>query len=155
MATVTPFLWFDGGAEEALSLYTQVFEGSDVVEVSRVPMPDGGTPLMIGTIRIGGIEVVLFNGPPATFRFNESISLVVGCADQEEVDHYWYGLSDGGEPGQCGWLKDRFGVSWQVVPTILGELMGDPDPAKAGRVSEALMKMNRIECALLQQAYDG
>ena len=155
MVEVSPFLWFDDNAEPALEFYAGVFANSEIVDVTRmdVPsMPNGG--FVIGTIRIENLTITIMNGGP-TFSLNEAFSLVVACQDQAEVDYYWAALGDGGEPSQCGWLKDRFGLSWQVVPTLLTELLGDPDPEKAGRVRDAMMTMKKIECDKLQAAYDA
>jgi predicted 3-demethylubiquinone-9 3-methyltransferase (glyoxalase superfamily) len=155
MVDVTPFLWFNDDAEQALEFYAGVFANSEIVDVTRmdVPtMPAGG--FVIGTIRIENLSITIMNGGP-TFKLNEAFSLVVSCNDQDEVDFYWSALGDGGEPGPCGWLKDRFGLSWQVIPTLLAELLGDPDPEKAGRVRDAMMAMSKIECAALQAAYEA
>lgn len=155
MVNVAPFLWFNDNAEQALDLYAGVFANSEVIDVTRmdVPtMPNGG--FIIGTIRIENLTLSIMNGGPS-FALNEAFSLVVSCHDQSEVDYYWSALSDGGEPGQCGWLKDRFGLSWQIVPSLLSELLSDPDPVKAGRVRDAMMEMRKIECDALQAAYDA
>jgi len=155
MTSITPFLWFDNRAGEALDFYSTVFEHSTIIDVNRVgdpSSPDGG--FMMGTIELENTKLILFNGGPF-HAFNEAISLFVSCESQAEVDRLWGELCDGGEPGRCGWLKDRFGVSWQIVPTLLGELMGDPDPAKSKRVFEAMMKMDKLESSVLQTAYDG
>ena len=155
MVEVSPFLWFDNDAVPALEFYASVFANSEVVSVTRmdVPtMPNGG--FVIGTIRIENLTFTIMNGGPA-FSLNEAFSLVVACKDQAEVDYYWSALGDGGEPSQCGWLKDRFGLSWQIVPTLLTELLGDPDPERAGRVRDAMLVMTKIECDKLQVAYDG
>jgi predicted 3-demethylubiquinone-9 3-methyltransferase (glyoxalase superfamily) len=152
---LTPFLWFDDDAEQALEFYARVFANSEIVDVTRMDVPEtpnGG--FVIGTIRIENLTITIMNGGP-TFRLNEAFSLAVSCQDQDEVDYYWSALGDGGEPGPCGWLKDRFGVSWQIIPTLLGELLGDADPEKAGRVHDAMMAMTKIECATLQAAYDA
>jgi predicted 3-demethylubiquinone-9 3-methyltransferase (glyoxalase superfamily) len=155
MVTVAPFLWFNDDAEQALDFYASVFENSEVVDVTRmdVPsMPNGG--FIIGTIRIENLTITIMNGGPM-FALTEAFSLVVSCQDQAEVDYYWSALVEGGQPSQCGWLKDRFGLSWQIIPTLLGELMGDPDPVKAGRVRDAMLTMSKIECDVLRAAYDG
>ena len=155
MVRLSPFLWFDYNAEEALAFYEGVFENSEIVSVTSInepSMPGGG--FIIGTIRIENLEITILNGGPM-FTLNEAFSLFVSCDTQSEVDYYWNALCDGGEPGRCGWLKDRFGVSWQIIPTLLGELMGDADQEKAGRVRGAMMAMTKIECAVLQAAYDG
>ena len=155
MVDVSPFLWFNDNAQQALEFYAGVFADSEIVNVTRmdVPtMPNGG--FIIGTIRIENLTISIMNGGPS-FSLNEAFSLVVSCQDQAEVDYYWSSLNDGGEPGPCGWLKDRFGLSWQIIPTLLTELLGDPDPEKAGRVRDAMMIMGKIECGELRAAYDG
>ena len=155
MVNVAPFLWFDDDAEQALDFYASVFKNSEIVDVTRMDMPsmpNGG--FIIGTIRLENLTITIMNGGPM-FALNEAFSLVVSCQDQAEVDYYWSALVEGGQPSQCGWLKDRFGVSWQIIPTLLGELMGDPDPVKSGRVRDAMMTMSKIECDVLQAAYDA
>jgi predicted 3-demethylubiquinone-9 3-methyltransferase (glyoxalase superfamily) len=155
VASVSPFLWFDDDAEQALEFYAAVFANSEIVDVARmdVPtMPEGS--FVIGTIRIENLTLLIMNGGP-TFRLTEAFSLAVFCADQAEVDYYWTALGEGGKPSQCGWLKDRFGLSWQVIPTLLTELLSDPDPVKSGRVRDAMLAMTKIECDTLQAAYDG
>ncbi len=155
MVSVAPFLWFNDNAEEALAFYTDVFANSEIIDVTRmdVPsMPDGD--FMIGTIRIEDLTITIMNGGP-TFTLNEAFSLALSCEGQDEVDYYWTALLEGGTPSQCGWLKDRFGLSWQVVPTLLPQLLGDPDPIRAGRVRDAMLAMGKIECDVLQHAYDG
>lgn len=155
MTEITPFLWFNDGAGDALDFYSQVFENSEVINVSRFDapqMPGGG--FIMGTLQIENLKIMVFNGGPA-FAFNPAISLFVSCDDQEEVDYYWNALIEGGEPGQCGWLKDRFGLSWQIIPSLLGTLMSGPDPEGAGRVRDAMLQMTKIESAALQAAYDG
>jgi len=155
VVSVAPFLWFNDNAEEALAYYSTVFANSEIIEVTGmdVPsMPDGD--FVIGTIRIEDLTITIMNGGPA-FALNEAFSLAVSCEGQDEVDYYWGALVDGGEPSQCGWLKDRFGLSWQIVPTLLPKLLGDPDPKKAARVRDAMMTMGKIECDALQSAYDG
>lgn len=155
MVDVSPFLWFNDDAEQALEFYAGVFSNSEVINVTRmdVPsMPNGG--FIIGTIRIENLTISIMNGGPS-FSLNEAFSLVVSCQDQSEVDYYWSSLGDGGEASQCGWLKDRFGLSWQIIPTLLTQLLSDPDPVKAGRVRDAMMIMSKIECDKLQAAYDS
>ena len=155
MVSVAPFLWFNDNAEEALAFYSEVFTDSEIIDVTRmeVPsMPEGD--FMIGTIRIEDLTITIMNGGP-TFALNEAFSLALSCDGQDEVDYYWNALLEGGTPSQCGWLKDRFGLSWQVVPTLLPQLLGDPDPVKAGRVRDAMMAMVKLECDVLQRAYDG
>jgi predicted 3-demethylubiquinone-9 3-methyltransferase (glyoxalase superfamily) len=157
MQKVTPFLWFDGKAEEAVRLYTSLIPGSKIVDIAYWG-PGGPFPpdqVMTATFELGGNTFYAFDAGP-TFKFNEAISLSVDCKDQEEVDLYWNKLTaDGGEESQCGWLKDKFGLSWQIVPRILPELMQDKDKVKAGRVMQAMMKMKKIIVADIQAAYDG
>lgn len=156
MPRIAPFLWFDGQAEEAATLYTSIFPNSRIVSVSRCgdagPGPKGS--VLVIAFELDGKRFNALNGGPQ-FRFTEAVSFVIDCASQEEVDHYWERLSDGGAPQQCGWLKDRFGVSWQVVPTVLPELLGDPDPARAGRAMQAMLQMTRLDIAALRAAADG
>ena len=151
---ITPFLWFDDQAEDALDFYSKVFANSRVVNVSKGGDPSVAGGFIIGSIKIENLLITVFNGGPA-YTFNEAISLFVSCETQEEVDHLWSALGDGGTPGRCGWLKDRFGVSWQVIPTLLGTLMSDPDPAKASRVRDAMMQMSKIDGERLLVAYNG
>ncbi len=151
MKKITPFLWFDTQAEEAMNLYTSVFKNSKVLGVSRGP--DGKAQSV--NFELEGQELIGFNAGPE-FKFNESISFFVDCKDQAEVDHYWNALTaDGGEESQCGWLKDKFGLSWQIVPAALSQYLSDPDPAKAQRVMQAMLKMRKIVVAELDQAYAG
>ena len=139
MQKVTPFLWFDGCAEEAARLYVSVFKNSKLGEVT--PDPDGN--VMMVTFELDGVEFMALNGGPE-FRFNESVSFFVHCETQAEIDEYWAALTaDGGEEGRCGWLKDRFGLSWQIVPVALGQLMSGPDRAASRRVAGALFEMNK------------
>ncbi len=154
---ITPFLWFDQNAEEAVRFYTSIWKDSKVLSESRWgeggPVPKGA--LMTAKFQLAGQEFIALNGGPR-FRFTEAISLVVHCESQEEIDVLWEKLiAGGGAPGQCGWLKDKFGLSWQVVPTALGDLLGDKEPAKAGRVGAALLKMSKIDLATLQKAHAG
>ena len=151
MQKITPYLWFDGQAEDAAAHYTSIFKNARIVDVNR--MGEGG-PAVTVTFEIDGQQFVALNGGPQ-FAFTEAMSLFVSCRDQAEVDDLWERLSEGGEKGQCGWLKDRYGVSWQVIPTALGELMGDPDPEKAGRVVQAMLGMTKIDIQGLRDAYDG
>ena len=157
MSTINPFIWFDHQAEEAMNLYISIFKDSKVLTVQRQP---GGGPGPVGSVliadfEINGLHVTALNGGPA-HPLTEAFSLVVSCQTQEEVDEYWEKLTaDGGEEGVCGWLKDKFGLSWQIVPEALPRLMGDPSPAKAGAVMQAMMKMKKINVAELQAAYDG
>jgi len=155
MQKITPFLWFDDQAEEAMNFYVSIFINSKVVSVSRYgeggPRPKGTA--MIATFQINGQDFMALNGGPE-FKFTEAISFFVDCKTQEEVDYLWEKLSDGGEKGQCGWLKDKYGVSWQIVPSALGELLNDKDPEKSKRVMEAMLKMTKIDTNILKQAYD-
>jgi predicted 3-demethylubiquinone-9 3-methyltransferase (glyoxalase superfamily) len=153
MQKITPCLWFDTEGEDAAKFYTSIFPNSKIVDVARYgsagPRPEGS--VMTVAFELDGEEFIALNGGP-DFKFNEAISLSVDCDDQEEVDRYWDALTDGGEPGPCGWLKDRYGVSWQIVPKILTELITDPDPEKSQRVMAAMLKMGKIEIAELEQA---
>jgi Uncharacterized protein conserved in bacteria len=155
MQKITPFLWFDDQAEEAINLYVSVFKNSKILSMSRYgeagPGPAG--TVMTATFQLEGQEFMALNGGP-DHKFTEAISLFVDCKIQEEVDELWEKLSEGGEQGPCGWLKDRFGLSWQIVPSILGELMGDPDPVKSQRVMQAMLQMSKIDIAGLQRAYE-
>ena len=154
MQKITPFLWFDGKAEEAAKLYTSVFKNSEILETRRFPAggPMPGGSVMSVNFKIEGIEYTAFNGGPV-FDFTPAISLFVSCDTQQEVDELWEKLSEGGEPSRCAWLKDRFGLSWQIVPVRLGQLLQDKDPAKAKRVMEAMMKMSKIDIAALEAAH--
>lgn len=156
MQKITPNLWFDGQAEEAATYYTSIFKNSRIVDVKRYgeagPLPAGTAMTVV--FEIHGQEYIGLNGGPE-FKFNEAVSFVVNCESQEEVDELWERLSDGGEPGPCGWLKDRYGLSWQIVPTELNKLLGDPDPEKANRVMKAMLGMGKIEVQGLRDAYEG
>jgi len=153
---ITTFLTYDGNAEEAVALYTSVFADSRVVSTNRYgdagPGPKGG--LMTATFELAGQEFMALNGG-SSFSFAQGISLFVDCETQEEVDELWEKLSEGGEPGPCGWLTDRFGVSWQIIPRALGELLGDPDPARSQAVMQAMLQMGKIEIDGLRRAYDS
>jgi predicted 3-demethylubiquinone-9 3-methyltransferase (glyoxalase superfamily) len=153
MQTISPFLWFDTESEEAAAFYTSVFPNSKIVEVTRYgsagPRADG--MVMTVVFELDGQRFTALNGGPG-FTFSEAISFEVSCKDQEEVDSYWSKLSEGGEEGPCGWLKDRFGVSWQIVPTRLNELIADPDREKAQRVMAAMLEMRKIEIDELERA---
>ena len=156
MPKITPFLWFDDNAEEAMEFYTAVFPNSSIGEIHRfgpeVPGPEGKA--LYATMTLDGTDVMVLNGGPY-FSFTEAISLYVDCQDQAEVDYYWDALTaDGGEPSQCGWLKDKFGLSWQIVPKALEELSTDPNPAKSAAVTQAMLQMTKIDVAQLQEAYD-
>jgi len=153
MNDITPCLWFDTEGEEAANLYTSVFPNSKILGVSHygenTPRPAG--TVMTVEFELDGQKFVALNGGPQ-FTFSEAISFQISCNDQEEVDRYWNALSEGGEKGPCGWLKDRFGVSWQVVPTALPRLLGDPDRQKAQRVMQAMLSMGKIEIDELERA---
>ena len=151
MQKVTPFLWFDGTAEEAMKFYVSVFKNARIIELRR--RGDDG-PVMSGTFEIDGQRFHAFNGGPM-FKFSEAISLFVNCNTQGEVDELWDKLSAGGTPQRCGWLKDRFGLSWQIIPSVLGKRLQDTDPAKAQRVVQAMMGMVKIDIAGIERAYAG
>jgi predicted 3-demethylubiquinone-9 3-methyltransferase (glyoxalase superfamily) len=153
---ITPFLWFDSQAEEAAAFYTSIFPNSKIGKVARygeaAPRPAGS--VMTVEFQLDGQTFVALNGGPI-FKFTEAISFVVKCETQQEVDHYWEKLSAGGAEVQCGWLKDKFGLSWQIVPTLLPKLMSDPDRKKADRVVKAMMTMIKLDTRALQAAYDN
>jgi predicted 3-demethylubiquinone-9 3-methyltransferase (glyoxalase superfamily) len=153
---ITTFLTYDGRAEEAVAHYTSVFDNSRIVETTRYGEagPGESGSVMTVTFELEGQRFIALNGGPS-FNFSQGISLLVSCEDQEEVDRLWERLSEGGQPGPCGWLTDRFGVSWQIVPRILGELLADPDRIKANRVMDAMLQMGKIEIAGLQEAYES
>ena len=153
MQLISPFLWFDTESEEAAAFYTSVFPNSRIVEVARYGSAGPRTEGMVMTVvfELDGQQFTALNGGP-DFTFSEAISFEVSCKDQEEVDSYWSKLGEGGEEGPCGWLKDRFGVSWQIVPTLLSELIADPDREKAQRVMAAMLKMRKIEIDELERA---
>ncbi len=161
MQKITPCLWFDTEAEEAANLYVSLFKNSKITETTKYPEAaeevsgkKAGTVLTVA-FELDGVPFMALNGGPE-FPHSEAISFVVDCADQEEVDHFWNGfLADGGEESQCGWLKDKFGVSWQITPKQLKELLSDPDPVKANRVMAAMLEMKKIDIAKLQEAYDS
>ena len=157
MQRITPFLWFDGKAEEAIKLYTSVFKNSKIINISYWA-PGSSFPkdqVMHGTFELDGIKFYAFDAGPM-FKFTEATSFFVQADTQEEIDHYWNSLTaDGGAESMCGWLKDKFGLSWQIVPSILGELMGHKDAAKAGRAMQAMMQMKKIIIADLQKATEG
>lgn len=156
MQKITPFLWFDGQAEEAMHFYVSIFKNSKVVGLSRYgengPGPAG--TVMTATFQLEGQEFTALNGGPH-FTFSPAISFFVNCETQGEVDDLWGKLSAGGEPQQCGWLRDKYGVSWQVIPSALPELLQDKDAEKAGRVMQAMLQMTKIDIDLLKQAYAG
>ncbi|MGH9899176.1 MAG: VOC family protein [Pyrinomonadaceae bacterium] len=155
MQKITPFLWFDNQAEEAMNFYVSIFNNSKIVSVSRYgeagPGPKG--TIMSATFQLDGQEFIALNAGPQ-FKFTEAISFFVNCETQQEIDMMWEKLSEGGEKGRCGWLKDKYGLSWQVVPPILGEMLQDKDPGRSKRVMEAMLKMDKIEIKSLKQAYE-
>lgn len=156
MPKITTFLTYEDRAEEAATFYVSVFKNSKITGVTRYgdagPGPKGDA--MVVTFELDGQAFVAMNGGPH-FTFTDGISLSVECNTQEEIDAYWEKLSEGGEKGPCGWLKDKFGLSWQITPRILGEMLGDPDPAKAKRAMEAMLQMTKIQIEDLQRAYEG
>lgn len=150
MPTITPFLWFDTQAEEAMNLYTSVFQRSKVLTVNRAQ-----GRVMSVEFELEGQKIIALNAGPH-HKFNEAFSFFVGCETQQEIDELWATLTaDGGEPGRCGWLKDRFGLSWQIVPTALVRMLGDKDPEKSSRVMHAMLQMAKLDVQRLRQAYDG
>ena len=156
MQKITTFLWFNDNAEEAMNFYTSIFKNSKILNVNRYG--DGGPAhpgtVMTATFQLEGQEFMVLNGGPH-FKFTEAISLFVNCETQAEVDELWAKLiADGGEESQCGWLKDKFGLSWQIIPTALGEMLGDPDPAKAQRAMQAMLQMQKIDIQKLKDARD-
>ena len=156
MQKITTFLTFEDRAEEAVDFYTSIFPDSRIVSTSRYgdagPQPKG--TFMTAEFELAGQPFIALNGGPS-FTFAQGISLFVSCETQDEVDELWEKLSDGGEPGPCGWLTDKFGVSWQVIPRVLGELLGDEDPEKAARVMNAMLQMSKIDIEGLRRAYEG
>ncbi len=143
MQKITPFLWFDGKAEDAARFYTSIFTNSKIESI---------TP-MSATFQLDGLEFIALNGGPQ-FAFTEAISFFVRCETQEEIDYFWEKLSAGGEKGRCGWLKDKFGVSWQIVPPVLGEMLNDEDDEKSQRVMQAMLQMEKLDIKTLKQAYE-
>lgn len=156
MQKITPFLWFDGKAEEAMNFYVSIFKNSKVLSVSRCgdegPGPKGS--VLVATFQIEGQNFSALNGGPR-FTFSEAISFAINCETQQEIDEFWEKLSEGGEKSRCGWLKDKYGLSWQVIPTILGELMGGNDPEKSKRVMHALLQMDKLDIEGLKRAYNN
>ena len=159
MQKITPFLWFDNQAEEAVNFYTSIFKNSKIKSVSRygeagaeVSGRQNGS-VMTATFDLEGQKFIALNGGPH-FTFSPAISFVVNCEKQEEVDELWEKLSEGEEKGQCGWLKDKYGVSWQIVPTVLGEMLQDKDPKKSEKVMGALLQMGKIDIKTIRQAYE-
>ncbi|MGZ4120123.1 MAG: VOC family protein [Actinomycetota bacterium] len=156
MQKITPFLWFDDQAEEAANYYVSIFKDSKVVNVSYYgdAMPEMQGKVLTVAFELAGQAFTALNGGPA-FAFTEAISFYVDCESQAEVDELWEKLSDGGSEGQCGWLKDKYGLSWQIVPKALIEMMNDPDPARAQRVTKAMLQMSKIDIEGLKRAYEG
>ncbi len=156
MQKITPFFWYDGNAEEAINFYVSIFKNSKVGSVTRCgdhgPGPKGS--VLTANFQLEGQEFMALNGGPM-YKSSPAISFFVNCETQTEVDDLWERLSAGGAKVQCGWLQDKFGISWQIIPTTLGKLLNDPDPAKAGRVMRAMMQMTKIEIDKLKKAYDG
>ena len=156
MQKITPFLWFDGNAEEAVNFYVSILKNSKVLGVTRYgeagPGP-AGTVLTVD-FQLEGQEFIALNGGPQ-FKFTEAVSFAVNCETQEEIDELWEKLSEGGEKSSCGWLKDKYGLSWQVVPSVLGEMMQDKDPERANRVMEAILKMDKLDIKALKRAYES
>lgn len=156
MQKITPFLWFNDQAEEAMNFYVSLFRNSKILMLRRYgkegPGPEG--TVMTGTFQLEGQEFMALNGGPH-FSFTPAISLFVSCQTQEEVDELWDKLSAGGAPNQCGWLQDRYGVSWQIIPTVLGELLGDKNPAKSSAVMKAMLQMHKIDIQRLKQAHEA
>ena len=148
MQKITTYLWFNNQAEEAASFYVSLFKNSKIVSIKR----NGGQAFFV-TFQLEGQQFYALNGGPM-FQFTEAISLYVSCESQPEIDELWERLSTGGAKGRCGWLKDKYGLSWQIIPAALGEMMNDPDAAKTGRVLQALMQMDKLELAKLRQAYE-
>ncbi len=154
MQKIVPFLWYDGKAEEAANFYVSIFKNSKVTSITRCgdkgPGPKGS--VMSTTFQLEGQDFYALNGGPM-YKFTPAISLFVNCETQQEVDDLWEKLSEGGQKVKCGWLTDKFGVSWQIIPTILGQLLRDKDPDKAGRVMQAMLQMDKIDIQALKQAY--
>ncbi len=152
MSKISPFLWFDGQAEAAMNFYTTVFKNSKILHIHRIGESGG---IVLGSFEVDGQPFMVLDGGPAHAGFNMAISFMVNCDDQAEIDHLWLNLSDGGKEMQCGWVTDKFGVTWQIVPRVLGELMGDPDPVRSGRVMQAMLGMKKFIIADLFRAQAG
>lgn len=153
MQKITPFLWFDNNADEAMHFYTSIFKNSQIKDVSRYPdnHPEFAGKLMTGTFVLEGQEFMALNGGPM-FKFTEAISMFVRCETQDEIDYYSSKLADQGTQEQCGWITDKFGLSWQIVPTCLGELLSNPDPVKANKVLQAMLQMQKLDIQVLKEA---
>jgi len=155
MQKISPFLWFNGQVEEALSFYTAVFKNAAIRNVQRLPAAAPGSgKIVTATVELEGVEFMILDGGDH-YKINPAISFFVKCKDQAEVDELWDKLGAGGRPMQCGWITDQFGVSWQIIPDALGKMLGDPDPEKAQRVMQAMMKMVKIDVAGLEAAYQN
>jgi predicted 3-demethylubiquinone-9 3-methyltransferase (glyoxalase superfamily) len=156
MQKIAPFLWFNQNAEEAMKFYISIFKDSKVLNIARYGEAGPGAKgtVMTATFQLNGQQFVALNGGPH-FKFTEAISFVVNCGTQEEVDEFWEKLSEGGEKSQCGWLKDKYGLSWQIVPTVLAELLQDKDAEKSNRVMKAMLQMDKLDIKTLKQAYEG
>ncbi|MDQ6755199.1 MAG: VOC family protein [Actinomycetota bacterium] len=156
MQKITPCLWFDTQGEEAAQFYVSVFKNSKILNISRYgeagPGPEG--QVLTVSFELDGQEFTALNGGPE-FKFNEAVSFQVSCDSQDEVDRFWNTLSDGGEQGPCGWLKDKYGLSWQIVPSILGELLSGPDARRSQQAMKAMLEMKKLDIRALQEAYDG
>ncbi|MGZ3945369.1 MAG: VOC family protein [Mucilaginibacter sp.] len=155
MQKITPFLWFDSQAEEAMNFYVSIFKDSKITRVSRYGEAGPGTPgtVMSAEFTLNGADFYALNGGPV-FKFSPATSFFIHCETQEEVDHYWNKLGEGGKPNQCGWLDDKFGVTWQIVPDALGRYLNDPDKKKAKNVMQVMMKMTKLDIAKLKEAYE-
>jgi predicted 3-demethylubiquinone-9 3-methyltransferase (glyoxalase superfamily) len=156
MQNITPFLWFDSQAGEAADFYVSIFRNSRALKTVHYGAAGPGAPGSVMTVEfeLDGLRLVALNGGPH-FKFSEAVSFVVNCDSQAEVDSYWERLSAGGRPDRCGWLKDRYGLSWQVVPSVLPQLLGDPDSLKAQRTMQAMLKMDKLDIAVLRRAHAG
>jgi|SRR5450432_539544 len=156
MPKITPFLWFDNNAEEAINFYVSIFKNSKILNLQRLENagPKRTETVVTATFELDGQRFMALQGGPL-FKFNEAISMFVNCETQEEVDYYWEKLTAGGAESQCGWLKDKFGLSWQIIPVQLGQMLGDKDPAKSQRVMGSMLQMGKIDVAKLQAAYEG
>jgi len=156
MQKITPSLWFDGRAEEAMDFYVSIFKNSKIVGITRYGEAGPGAQgtVMTGRFLLDGQDFVALNGGPQ-YTFSPALSFVVNCETQEEVDEFWERLSEGGEKRQCGWLQDRFGMSWQIVPPVLIRMLNDPDPKRSERVMKAMLQMEKIDITTLKQAYDA
>ncbi|HMI87029.1 MAG TPA: VOC family protein [Polyangiaceae bacterium] len=156
MQKITPFLWFNGNAEEAMNFYVSVIPNSKIIGLTRVgeagPRPKGS--VLTANFQLNGVEFVALNGGPQ-FKFTEAVSFVINCETQEEVDRFWEKLSEGGKKGECGWLKDKYGLSWQITPVQMMQMLNDKDQQKAGRAMSAMMKMQKLDLNELKRAFEG